>query len=375
MSAHQKISAEEIASVVHDVRQMLAVITGRAGLLRRRTDDQVMSENLSAMEAAVIQANAILSRLRPELNEKPAAGCSISLVVSQSTALMTPGPGVPWRREIKQGQMEAGAWYFTGDISEECFTSVPQPVLLEVLNNLLINALGVIPHGGELSVQMQSVGQFWCLRLQDSGPGIPPGHRNKIFERGFSSSSAAGRGIGLPTCRDLLSRHGGELRLGPEGNGGACFELLLPQTEQHSGKSAEAVPIEAEPFRPTVLVVDDEQAVREMLQDVLVELGCRVKVARDAPGAAEIFPTESFEMVLIDQTLPGMSGLDFAKGLRKENPDLVLVLISGWGQEEILDKALESVVDLIGEKPITVEKIMEILNEAGVLRRQRLEGS
>jgi two-component system, cell cycle sensor histidine kinase and response regulator CckA len=192
---------------------------------------------------------------------------------------------------------------------------------------------------------------------------------------GFSSSGDPNRGIGLSSCWDLLARHGGSLKLANETSPGACFELLLPFTSEKPERPVELDPVQEVLYQPAVLVVDDDQAVREMLEDVLVELGCRVKVARDAPAATEIFPTESFEMVIIDQTLPGISGLEFAKGLRKQDPNLVLVLISGWGQEEILDKAPGAVIDLVGEKPITLEKIMEVLNQAGALRRERLHGS
>jgi len=98
-------------------------------------------------------------------------------------------------------------------------------------------------------------------------------------------------------------------------------------------------------------------------------------VARDAPGAIEIFPTENFELVIVDQTLPGTSGLDLAKNLRQEAPEVILVLISGWGQKEILDRALASSVDLVAEKPITLEKLGDLLKKAGSLFRQRRQGS
>ena len=121
--------------------------------------------------------------------------------------------------------------------------------------------------------------------------------------------------------------------------------------------------------------MDDEQSVREMLADVFGELGCQIKVARDAPQAEQIFSTNKFEMAVIDQSLPGISGLDLARRLRMKDSHLVSVLISGWGQEEILDLAHQTDVDLVAEKPITLEKIVELLNEAGVLYHQRSEGS
>lgn len=364
----EKIRERELAAVVHDVRQMLAVITGRAGLLRHHPDHENREASLAAMEAAATQANTILSRLLPEPNQHSSGPCDIYQTLQQSAALIQPKPGTDW-------QFGHGLWRLEGNISQGCFTTIAPSILLEVLNNLLLNALGVMPDGGVLTVDVQRDGQMWSVRLQDSGPGIAAEHQEKIFELGFSSSGDSNRGIGLSSCRDLLASCGGVLQLDPTIGQGACFELLLPFTESKPEILWQQDPGKADLYRPTVLVVEDDQAVREMLEDVFATLGCPVKVARDAPAATKIFPTESFEMVIIDQTLPGMSGLEFAEGLRKQHPNLVLVLISGWGQEEILDKALGSVVDLVGEKPITLEKIMEMLDQAGAVSRRRLKGS
>ncbi len=375
MSGQRKISAKEIAAVVHDVRQMLAVITGRTGLLTRGADVKLSQDNLSAIAAATEQANAILSRLLKTPNHGSSGSCDIYHTLFQSSELMRPEPGISWLRGDHPPGADNGVWHLGGNLQRGCFTTIPQTILLEVLNNLLLNSLGAMPGGGRMLADVERIGENWCLRLQDSGPGIPESRREKIFELGFSSSGDPNRGIGLFSGQDLLARHGGSLKLAAETLSGACFELLLPFTSEKPDPPMELDPVQEVLYQPAVLVVDDDQAVREMLEDVLVELGCRVKVARDAPAATEIFPTESFEVVIIDQTLPGISGLEFAKGLRKQDPNLVLVLISGWGQEEILDKARGSVVDLIGEKPITLDKIVEILNQAGALRRGRLHGS
>lgn len=375
MPDKNKISAREIAAVVHDVRQMLGVITGRAGLLRFSAENNHLKDDLGVMESAALQANAILSRLQQNSTTADSGGCDIFATLKQSALMMEPSPGVSWQLANPPKISIPGTWYFDADLTEGCVTTVPKSILLEVLNNLLHNALGVMPDGGQLQVNLERVQAFWQLRLQDSGSGIAPEKKDKIFEMGFSTSGDPDRGVGLSSCRDLLTLHGGQLELIETPQQGACFQLLLPYAAFQPEEKSETRLIRQGNSHPAVLVVDDDRAVREMLHDILDQLGCRVKVARDAPDATEILPTECFEMVIIDQTLPGKSGLEFAKGLRKQDPNLVLVLISGWGQEEILDKALGTVVDMVAEKPVTVEKIMELLDRAGELRHQRLKDS
>lgn len=124
-----------------------------------------------------------------------------------------------------------------------------------------------------------------------------------------------------------------------------------------------------------MLVVDDEVAVREMMGDVLTELGCTASLARDAKEAMALFAEGDFGMAILDQSLPGLSGLDLADALRRKAPQLVLVLMSGWGQKEILDKAQAGDVDLVAEKPLTVDKIAELLDQAGRLERHKPSGS
>jgi len=366
-------SSREIAAVVHDVRQMLAVITGRAGLLRHGISDPNIEENLFSIEQAAIQANTILARLAQSSVQDYSSGCDISRTLELTATLIRPRPDLTWRRGILPEEISEPLWYLNAPLPGECFTTLAQPVLLEVCSNILLNALAVMPDGGQISASLKRVGDFWKLRIQDSGPGVPAELRNRIFETGFSTSRDEERGIGLSSSRDLMTSNGGNLELLETQTSGACFQLTMPWSS--ACVAVETAPSGIQDFRHTVLVVDDDRAVREMLHDVLRELGCRVEVARDAPSAAGFFPTTRFDLVIIDQNLPGKSGLEFAKDLRKLDSDLVLVLISGWGQEEILDKAPDAVIDLVGEKPVTVDGLIDILNRAAAIRTRRQKES
>ena len=381
MSAHAKITAEEIAGAVHDVRQMLAVITGRVGLLHRHAQDPLLVKNLDAMELAAAGAEQILSRLLISANgdhEPHESPGDLWRALQQSASLIQPEPETQWQwgGHVQHGG-SSRVWTMMADFSEGCLTTIPEKILREVLNNLLLNALGVMPEGGVMQVELESQPDAWKLTLQDSGPGIPQELSERIFEMGYSNSGKDGRGIGLGYCHNLLKSFGGKLELSSNEQPGACFELTLPKSdvagidvlENESVRHASGqAPTD---FHPHILIVDDELPVREMLGDVFEELGCRSKVARDAPDAERIFSTCTFEMAIIDQSLPGMSGLDLAIRLRKLDPRLVLVLISGWGTEEILDRAHQTDVDLVAVKPITLEKMVQLLNEAGVLYHQR----
>lgn len=373
MSVDPQNPRNDLTAVVHDVRQMLAVITGRAGLWRRRSEDPKLQRDLKSMERAALQAEAIVARLLNVESEAPLPGV-VGRTLLIATELVRPRPDTPW---VMAGEICAGAdegqWVLSWQGDEEAATGVPSTVLLEVFTNLLSNSLEVMPAGGRVEVSLAEKDSTLICRFQDSGPGVAQDLAARIFDRGVSGSGDPARGVGLPACRELLAKSGGSLTLVAPAGGGACFEMGLPLSSAPQSVNI-SPPTSAPTFEPRVVVVDDDPVVREMLFDVLQELGCTVQVARDASSAQDLLAAGSFEMAVIDQSLPGTSGLDLAKAWRKMAPEMVLVLISGWGKQEILDTARHSVVDFVAEKPVTVEILQDLLNQAGQLSAQRLGG-
>jgi FixJ family two-component response regulator len=173
----------------------------------------------------------------------------------------------------------------------------------------------------------------------------------------------------------LLKCFDGRLDLGDSRAAGAAFVVDLPRIEAAPEKTkAGATPAGVGPSVEApmaVLVVDDEPAVRNMLADVLTELDCRVTAVRDAKAALQVFRPGAFGLVLVDQTLPGQSGLELAALLRERDRCLVVVLITGWGQEKILASADPAIVDLTAAKPLEWTRIVDILSQGEILNRER----
>lgn len=375
-------NSSEITGIIHDVRQMLMVITGRASLLQRRADDDDTLADLRTIVLAAGQAEEIMARLGGQGQGRGHEVPGDLRKALEQTALLACPEGLPsWHvAETVPEAPAAETWCMVLGVSAGLRTVVPQPVLREVLNNLALNARNVMPAGGVVTVTHKQADGHHILTLRDSGPGLSSAMRERVFNRGFTTSGDEGRGIGLAYSRELLARYDAELDLCPpdDDQPGACFCLKLPVQRvipAECEKPPAAAGLPAGEFHPSVLVVDDEVAVREMLGDVLTELGCTATLARDARDAMELYQEGPYQLAFLDQSLPGLSGLDLADSLRRKDPDLVLVLISGWGQKEILDRAKGVGVDLVAEKPLTVDKIAELLDEAGALACRDSSGS
>ena len=365
------------AGVVHDVNQMLAVIMGRAELLQQREGSKSRREDLAAIILAAGDAAAMLKRLQrglpPPQGQGDQAAVNLQEAVRAVSLLIRPEGAERWASPEEEPRQ--GSWVFDLAVPADLFTSVPGQVVREVLSNLLVNALEVMPEGGRIRVGVRADQARVVLTIADNGPGLDKETAHRIFEPGFTSSGGEFRGIGLAGSRQLLKCFDGRLDVGPDQGPGAQFLLDLPRMEPVPVKSGSGASRDDEPgSRPVsfpVLVVDDEPAVRDMLSDVLTELECRVTVVRDANSALERFVPGEFGLALVDQSLPGRSGLELATVLRERDPELVVVLITGWGQEEVLASVDPAIVDMTATKPLEWTRIIELLDKGERLNRQR----
>ena len=351
---------------------MLAVIMGRAELLLERGLNAGIADDLRAIILAADDAAAMLKRLRrgvPQRDREEEAAVNLRRAAEAVGLLIRPPMTGKWGLPAAGG---GPRWDFTWDVPADLHTSVPGQVMREVLSNLLVNALEVMPTGGNIRLDAMADPARVRVTVADDGPGLDNETARRIFEPGFTSREGDFRGIGLAGSRQLLKCFDGRLELAAGQEPGAAFVLDLPRAAAPPTGSAEPVASAAAAAAGLdVLVVDDETGVREMLTDVLTALGCRVTAARDATEGLEAFGRGGFDLALLDQTLPGRSGLDLAGALRERDPHLVVVLVSGWGQEEVLAGADPAVVDLTAYKPLPWNRIREILAQATGIHQQR----
>lgn len=350
-----------IAGVVHDVNQMLAVITGRAELLLSR--DPAERSHLEAIRLAAADAAEMLARLGPR-RDAPLAGAQpadLGAVVAAAVLLATP-PGGAWADTAVPG-----AWSLDLRLATAPVAAVPGAVLREVLVNLLTNAVAAMPAGGCVRIEARHAGGRCVLVVADSGPGLPVADPEAVFAAGFSTSGAGGRGIGLAACRQLLAAHGATLTAARDGGPGAVFTIDMP-----AGPQATVVgPGSTVPSPPplAVVVVDDEPAVREMLADVLAELGCTVTCHRDGQGALAAGAPGAATLALVDRRLPGLDGPAVAARLRERSPALVVALMTGWDAGDQAPVAGDA--DFVLRKPLSLATLQDLLAQADVLWRGR----
>jgi PAS domain S-box-containing protein len=246
--------------------------------------------------------------------------------------------------------------------------------LAQVLSNLLNNAAKYTPAGGRIGIEAARDGAEVVIKIRDTGVGIPKEMLREVFEM-FTQVGPShahrqgGLGIGLTLVQRLVELHGGHVWAESEGPGqGSTFIVRLPATRDaaHAPKPSEPAPRRMAPARP-ILVVDDNLDAAEMLSMLLELDGYQVRSAMNGLAALEIVREFTPDVAFLDIGLPDMSGLELARHLRArpELAGMLLVAVTGWGQEEDRRQSREAGFDHHLTKPVDVREVRALIQAHG----------
>jgi PAS domain S-box-containing protein len=203
-------------------------------------------------------------------------------------------------------------------------------------------------------------GNYVFLRVADRGCGMAPETLARIFDP-FFTTKFAGRGLGLAAVLGIVRSHEGALSVESEPGRGTTFTLFLPPTTG-AVAAAPGKPVSSTPWRHsgTVLVADDEDDVRTVTGDILERLGFTVVSAADGREAVAHFEREParFDLVLLDLTMPGLSGVETLMRMRELRPDLRVLLMSGYAESEADSRLAGVARDGFVQKPFTVGSLI-----------------
>jgi PAS domain S-box-containing protein len=240
----------------------------------------------------------------------------------------------------------------------------------QIVTNLVGNAVKFTPPDGAITVSVRADGQHALLEVKDTGVGIPADVLPKIFDLFVQSErsldrSQGGLGIGLTLVRRLVELHGGSVQASSGGAGmGSTFTVRLPAIPAPKAKAREQIPATADVVQPRrVLVVEDNDDLREMLGILLTQDGHEVRMANDGPSGLEAAMTFRPEVALLDLGLPGFDGYTLARSIRShdEGKEIFLVALTGYGQPEDRLRSKEAGFDEVAVKPLDVNQLAQLL--------------
>jgi CheY-like chemotaxis protein len=252
--------------------------------------------------------------------------------------------------------------------------------LREVLVNMVFNAVDAMPEGGTLSLSSRIVADSAVITVADTGVGMFPEVRSKVFDPFFTTKGKAGLGLGLAVSFGIIRRHGGNIEVESQHGQGTRFRITLPiasiaaDSEPHMVMPDELIHSTGcisrvpEHSQLRLLVVDDEDFVRDLLREILEAEGCKVTLAENGDRALEIFQENQFDGVFTDVGMPGMSGWELAQAIREQSEMIPIAVITGWGEAVGSNEQKAARVDWVIAKPFTADRISELVKD---ISRQR----
>jgi len=359
--------------VAHDFNNLLMVISGYAEVMLTQIDpEDPLSEKARAIQQAADRATTLTRQLlafsRKQLLELKVV--DLNAIVADMERLVRPLIG---ENVELIARLDPDAGYTRADAGQ----------LEQVLMNLVVNAKDAMPNGGRLTIETQNMvvdeshrrgqtfihpGGYVMLSVSDTGMGMDKETQSRIFEPFFTTKEKGkGTGLGLSTVYGIVKQSGGYVIVQSEVGSGSTFHIYLPQADGTAEKHTVPVARAAAGGTETVLLVEDEESVRQLVHDTLQSKGYKVIEAENGEGGLRAAAGHGgkIDLVITDVVMPGMGGREMAEQLINVRPETKVLYLSGYTEDAIVSEGTIESGTAFLQKPFTLQnlsrKVREIL--------------
>ena len=241
--------------------------------------------------------------------------------------------------------------------------------LREVCINLINNAIDAMPNGGSINVKTFMQDSQAVIQVEDDGPGMPEETRNRIFDPFFTTKGIQSTGLGLSISYGIISAHHGFISVDSVEGNGTTFTICLPEAQELiPEKKPELLP--AQSSGASILVIEDEEEIRELLCEIISNCGNLVETAHDGSQGIKLFSQKPFDLVFTDLGMPGLTGWQVAQEIKKINSSTPVALITGYCIPDSAHELQQKGVDFVLNKPFLIDQVLKLVQEGIVLKAQ-----
>ena len=353
--------------IAHDFNNILMGIQGNASLMLLKTKSgHVNYEKLKNIETYVGNGTELTKQLLgfARRGKYYAIATDLNDVIDKSASMFG-----RTKKEIR----------IHSDLQPDIWTvEVDRGQIEQALLNLYVNAWQAMPQGGDLYLKTENVildadfinnkpykveaGDHIKITVTDTGSGIDKETQERIFEPFFTTKEMGrGTGLGLASVYGIIKSHGGYINVYSEAEMGTTFSIYLPASGKEVRQEKREPIVTVSKGSGTILLIDDEEMIIKVGEELLQELGYKVLAARSGQGAINLYKknTDKIDLVIMDMIMPGMGGGETFDHLKEIDPDIKVLLSSGYSINGQASEILERGCDGFIQKPFNINQLSE----------------
>jgi len=350
---------EMASGVAHDFNNALAIIVGNAQLLLYTAKDEELRGALKTIEKVAKNGAQTVRRLMEFSGRKVVhieySKMDLNALIRDTVEITKP----KWKDDAQGKGIYIEVVLNLGEIPLLARTLSE---MREMMASFIFNAVEAMPEGGRLEILTSCLREKVSIRISDTGIGMTEEVRKRVFDPFFTTKPFSNTGLGLSMSYGIIKRLGGEIEVESEVGKGTTFHILLPIDEERKEEEKATHDVKRE-GEARILVIDDEEHVREILSKILTRAKYQVVVAENGERGIELFRKGKFDMVLTDLGMPEMSGWEVCRAIKKINPHLPVGMITGWGAGIDRPQMEENRLDFVISKPFDSEEVLNQIAE------------
>lgn len=359
------------SGLLHDLNNVLTPIILAVPFMREKLSDESSQDILRTLESSAKRGEGVVRQLMSFVRGVKGDRVMLQLKLLVWELLHFVAETFPPIIKVVK-HCPRGIWYVVGDTTQ----------LYQVLMNLSINARDAMPNGGTLTIDLQNItlneqeaglhlgatsGMYVVLSVKDTGYGISPEIINRIFDPFFTTKEPGkGTGLGLSSALSIVKSHGGFIDVHSEIGKGTEFKVFLPAKEEDAEVEVMQDSTITIGHGETILVVDDEKTLQDLLRPTLEKKNFKVMSAFDGNEAITVYKEnqDKIDVVLLDMLMPKLNGLSAIHELRKINPHIKIIGMTGSMLENLSNEMNVIIHELpFLQKPFDSEDVAAMVNE------------
>ncbi len=343
------------SGVAHDFNNIFGGIIGRLQLLSLKVKDPQMKAALSKVEVMALEGADTVKRIQEFATTTKHKQTDL-LDLNELVRSVVEGSTSKWTEEANRRSVTVSV----SVPSEVQLIHASSDDLAVAIEKLIENAVEHSASNEEVKVKLESDGVESVITVTNKGLAIPEEDRRRIFYPFFTSKSERGAGLGLAIVYGVAGRHDGTVSLNCETDGYTSFSMTLP-LETEKKEPSEITSKKSRSKKMNIMIVDDDDEIRGVLEDMLRIDGHQTVSCCDGYAALEQLKVSTYDAMITDLGMPGMSGLELAEQVHGFCPDMPIAVITGWGtqlqEDEIATRGIKAVLP----KPFHLKEIKNLL--------------